>query len=439
MTIKYQNYKHYKLPITINPLDYGKLIYTADNIYIIQITKHTIGLITQSKYFNEVKFFKDGDLIFIYKDHIIDDNTFIRSIENRKFTFTENKLKSIITDKTIIRPNILNNSINKLGITLFNYKSNRINNQSVRLFHTSQISTNFNLTTFSKDNITFLSDQIINKKLLRIGNYHYFKFSKLEINLIKDFLQQLESNKAYIVLPILAVEGLESTAPILSLTNQILVTRDSDSNTILNFIFNQIELTCVNYGIDNLNNSIIVFKFRPITLKDEIIEKIPLIRYDIKEKTYKKNITLMNSKYYNGSIIPLTMNLSMYGEQLTKMLSLLYILRFNLNPDGMFYKKDEFIIYINMQENGKHEGILFKDKTIFYKFEDILIEDNKFIRITDKFIIHIDNFIISYFEKLINNSFITKSNSNVKLNTNIVTFDIETYIKDGQFIPFACG
>ena len=148
----------------------------------------------------------------------------------------------------------------------------------------------------------------------------------------------------------------------------------------------------------------------------------------------------MNSKYYDGSILPLTMDLTLYGKQLSKMLSLIYILRFNLNPEGFFYKKDEFIIYINKKENGKHEGIIFKDKTIFYKFEDVLIENNNFIRITDKFIIHIDNFNISYFEKLINNSFfLTKSNSNIKLNTNIVTFDIETYIKDGQFIPFACG
>jgi hypothetical protein len=113
----------------------------------------------------------------------------------------------------------------------------------------------------------------------------------------------------------------------------------------------------------------------------------------------------MNSKYYDGSILPLTMDLTLYGKQLSKMLSLIYILRFNLNPEGFFYKKDEFIIYINKKENGKHEGIIFKDKTIFYKFEDVLIENNNFIRITDKFIIHIDNFNISYFEKLINNSF----------------------------------
>jgi hypothetical protein len=319
-------------------------------------------------------------------------------------------------------------------------KLNGINNSSIRLFHTSpQLSSSFDLTTFSKNNVTFLSDQIKNKKLFTIGNYNYFKFITLEINEIKNFLEQLESNKAYIVLPILVVSGLESNTPILSLTNQILVTKDSDPNIILNFILKQIELSCANYGIENIENSIIIFKFRAISLKNVIIQKIPKIRYDIKEKLYIKNISLMKSKYYNGSILPLSMNLNLYGNQLNKLLSSLYILRFNLNPNGIFYKKNEFIIYINVKENGNHEGILFKDKDIFYKFEDNLIEGNNFLRITDKFIIYINNEVISYFEKLINNSFINNSKSNTKLNNNIVTFDIETYIKDGKFIPFACG
>jgi len=30
--IKFQNYKHYKLPITLNPLDYGKLIIKFDEL-----------------------------------------------------------------------------------------------------------------------------------------------------------------------------------------------------------------------------------------------------------------------------------------------------------------------------------------------------------------------------------------------------------------------
>jgi hypothetical protein len=126
--MKYQNYKHYKLPITINPLDYGKLIFKNDNIFIIQITAKTIALITQFEELNEVKFFKEGDLVFIYKDHKIDENTFVRTLENKKFTFNNNKLVNTKISinlpilnhlnliRAIIRPNIL---INKLGIRHF--------------------------------------------------------------------------------------------------------------------------------------------------------------------------------------------------------------------------------------------------------------------------------------------------------------------------------
>src|SRR5437879_1854409 len=101
MTIKYQNYKHYKLPISINPLEYGKLIFKTDNIYIIQIKFINVSVISKYKNFsviyqyedfNEVKFFKEGDLAFIYKDHKLDDNTFTRTLNNKKFTFKNNEL-----------------------------------------------------------------------------------------------------------------------------------------------------------------------------------------------------------------------------------------------------------------------------------------------------------------------------------------------------------
>jgi len=84
MTNNFQNYKHYKLPITINPLEYGKLILNKDNIFIISITPRTILVITQYKDFNDIKFYRDGDLIFNYRDHKINENTFIRSLEDQK-------------------------------------------------------------------------------------------------------------------------------------------------------------------------------------------------------------------------------------------------------------------------------------------------------------------------------------------------------------------
>ena len=112
--------------------------------------------------------------------------------------------------------------------------------------------------------------------------------------------------------------------------------------------------------------------------------------------------------------------------------------KFDLDPEGLFFKKDEYIIYIKV--NGdRHEGIVFYNREILYKFEDVIIDENKFIRFMDKYIIQIDNLNITHFDKLLNNTFISASKTNAKLNSKIVTFDIETYIKDNKFIPFSCG
>jgi hypothetical protein len=131
----------------------------------------------------------------------------------------------------------------------------------------NQIISKFDLSAFSKENISFLSDQVTNKNLFQIGYYHYFKILKLELGILKDFLQILDFNKAYIVLPILASATTSGEGPILSLSKQFLVTRDSDPVTISNFLFKQIEIACMNYGIDELANFTVVFKFRPIALK----------------------------------------------------------------------------------------------------------------------------------------------------------------------------
>src|ERR1700679_403664 len=117
--LNYQNYRHYKLPITMNPLEYGKLIFKTNNIYIIHVSLRAIAVLTQFTDFNEVKFYKDGELVFTYKDHKIDENTFFRSLDTRKFTFSNNKLVNINSDKIINRANRLINSVNNLEIRRF--------------------------------------------------------------------------------------------------------------------------------------------------------------------------------------------------------------------------------------------------------------------------------------------------------------------------------
>jgi hypothetical protein len=96
--IKYQNYKHFKLPITIDPLKYGKLIFNQDNNFIIQINRTNVALIKEWQEFNLIKIFHKGDLAFVYKDLKISDLEFSRLIQNEKFTFKNNKL--ISTEKT---------------------------------------------------------------------------------------------------------------------------------------------------------------------------------------------------------------------------------------------------------------------------------------------------------------------------------------------------
>lgn len=99
--LSYQYFHHYKLPITMNPLNYGKVIEQIDNKFTIQINKTNIALITQYDLYNHVKFYKEGDLIYEYNDHKIDDSTFIRSLQNKKFTFKDNQLVILTIDKSV--------------------------------------------------------------------------------------------------------------------------------------------------------------------------------------------------------------------------------------------------------------------------------------------------------------------------------------------------
>jgi hypothetical protein len=200
-----------------------------------------------------------------------------------------------------------------------------------------QLMTTFDLSTFSQTNVTFLSEQVQNKKLFKIGYYHFFKIPQLELDVLKDFLQILDFNKAYIVLPILTTPGTTGSDAILSLSKQILVTRDSNPIIISNFLMNQIEMACSNYGIENLENFLVVFKFRPLSLREEIVQEIPKIQYEIKEKYIKRNINMLNSKFFNGSILPLSMNLKLYKNKLNKFSSRKILLTIQINKKFIWY------------------------------------------------------------------------------------------------------
>jgi hypothetical protein len=92
--IKYQNYSHYKLPITTNPLEYGKLIEQIGNKFIIQLNTLNILIINEKDNENFVRLFRKGEFIFEFKDLKISEKTFSRIIKNQKYTFKNNRLIS---------------------------------------------------------------------------------------------------------------------------------------------------------------------------------------------------------------------------------------------------------------------------------------------------------------------------------------------------------
>lgn len=93
--IHYQNYRHFKLPITLNPLEYGKLIYQNDNKYIIQINDTNVIILDHFEEYNIIKLYKKGDFMFEYNDHKTSNHTFIRTLNNLEFTFNNNQVINI--------------------------------------------------------------------------------------------------------------------------------------------------------------------------------------------------------------------------------------------------------------------------------------------------------------------------------------------------------
>jgi hypothetical protein len=93
-TIKFQNYAHYKLPITIKPLEYGKLIEQFGNKYIIQLNTTNVIVLVEKENENFIKLFKKGELMFEYKDIKKSEYRFVRTILDQRYTFENNKLIS---------------------------------------------------------------------------------------------------------------------------------------------------------------------------------------------------------------------------------------------------------------------------------------------------------------------------------------------------------
>jgi DNA polymerase type B, organellar and viral len=117
--LRYQNFQDHKLPITMNPLEYGKLIRKIDNIFIVQINKTNLVDITQEENINIVKLFVNTEEVLQYKDIKINNYTFERYLGNQKFIFKNGELVLLSIEKSVkfINPLLLNTKLTNKIIT----------------------------------------------------------------------------------------------------------------------------------------------------------------------------------------------------------------------------------------------------------------------------------------------------------------------------------
>jgi nitrate reductase NapAB chaperone NapD len=313
--------------------------------------------------------------------------------------------------------------------------------------------------------INYLNREMIGKKYT-LDEYKVDRISKytsLNIKKINIFLSKLNENKVYVLFPLLF-----SNNNILSISRQILIVKNINSQLLLNFIEKNIEiLQAKHYPVD-FNNSNILFKYRIIKIESHMKEE-EIIK-NLSESTFEKSPLdsvkfhqiNTNSLLLKGEIIPY--NMKQYGYKIdlksyffSKLISKNKSLNLDKNNDlfsPLGKSNFNYLIYLKKKyvKNGEliHECILFKKYIEYIKFKDISQYKNNihsistFLRKLDNLSINIKNEKIVSLQSDLKFKYIKPLNKVKKidniLNKNIVTFDIETYQdKNKIFVPYACG
>lgn len=118
----------------------------------------------------------------------------------------------------------------------------------------------------STKSITFLNGLDRKIDINKYGKFSYFKIYEIRNNSkIQYFLNELEDNCVYTIIPILSKND-KSDEPHIILSKQILVTNKSNHLLIWNFVNDKIIDVIDLYGVTELNN-ILIFKFKKVKIE----------------------------------------------------------------------------------------------------------------------------------------------------------------------------
>jgi DNA polymerase type B, organellar and viral len=434
--IKYQNYSNYKLPITINPLEYGKLIEQFDNKFIIQLNTNNVIVIKQIDNENYIKLFRKGDLMFEFKDTIISDNSFIRSISDQRFTFKDGKLISteIVVHNKYIKIFVIKSTNSILTskttplekILKFLENTHVFKNYKAELFILFELFLIFLVylicfVIFPEDNTvtSIATGGII--KLRRVKSKYSWESQTFRINnkvftkiLFENMFNRLWSqvgnkftdhNHMFILFKIKYVNGEFATIGNLQRIN------NSDKDWYINWIINNMEFKSEYYNETQIESFIFSYGFKDGKIKNKTISK--------------SNLTFQN--YKNNKLV-ISFNPLDFGKVLNIT---------TLDNETLFIlqSEDNLIIKILTSEN-KNAIEIFKQANSIIKFTDIKLSENRFVRTIDNKKYYFENNLQVLFTKINKSKSISKLEKSKNLVNNFITLDIETYIKDNTLIPY---
>ena len=379
--LKFQNYKHYKLPITMDPLKYGNLLYQNNNIYILQFNRTNVAIINQDGLNNLVKFFKEGNLIYEYKDFKLSINSFVRTLENKKFTFE----KGILV------------SINKLILQLILIILILIIFDNSTIFNTSLICsamlkhklkwTDFNCeiknTNFSskllKSKLDIFWNEIMETKLSE--NHHIWLLFRLKWN-----------NNNYVTI------------------GKLVKLNKEDKNYLFEYIMKHMEDKSEYYTEEIIKTMVFSYTIKKGRAKDKIM--------------FDSSLSNLNYQYFHHHKLPITMNPLEYGKLIDQTGTKFTI---QINKTN--------IALITQYDLCNHVKI-FKEGDLIYEYRDHKIDDNSFVRSlgNKNFTFKNNILVLLTVEKSV--KFIKKLLPQSQLNNKIITMDIETFVKDGIHIPY---
>lgn len=117
----------------------------------------------------------------------------------------------------------------------------------------------------STKDITFLKDVDTKINIIKNGQFKHFKLYGCDLDQVKNFLFNLDSNKIYTLIPFISINA-KIEDPLIILSRQILISRNSDPTLLYNYVNDRLLFAQDQFEFDKLESFYTIFKYKYIEI-----------------------------------------------------------------------------------------------------------------------------------------------------------------------------